>query len=160
MPSMDIVSKLDLHELSNSVDQTNREIDNRFDFKGSDAKIELSENVMTILAAGDFQIKQILDVLYKKLVKRGVSLECLDYGKIETSGKMFKQLVTAREGIEMDIARKIVKEIKQSKTKVQASIQQDQVRVSGKKRDDLQAIIAMMKASDLGLPLQFINFRD
>ncbi len=160
MPTMDIVSKLDLHELKNGVDQVNREIGTRFDFKGSDAKVELSNNVLTIIADGDFRIKQILDIIYKKFAKRGIDISCLEYGKVETFGKNVKQLVTAREGIDTDLAKKLIKDIKQTKIKVQASIQQDQVRVAGKKRDDLQEIIALLKTTDVGLPLQFINFRD
>jgi uncharacterized protein YajQ (UPF0234 family) len=157
---MDIVSKIDLHELKNGVDQTSRDIANRFDFKGTSASAEVSENLITLTGDSEFQIKQIQDILRTKLAKRQVDIECLEYGNIVESGRTAKQIITAREGIDQDLARKLVKQVKQSRLKVQAAIQQDQVRVSGKKRDDLQQIIQLLKGGDYGLPLQFINFRD
>ncbi len=160
MPSMDIVSKVDLHELANSVDQTNREISTRFDFKGSDAKLEQTEGAIKFIAQSDFQIQQMQDIFHKKLVKRGVDLDSIQYEDIEVSGRQVTRKAAAQEGIDKEYARKIVKDIKQSKLKVQVSIQQDQVRVSGKKRDDLQTVIAMLKGGDMSLPLQFVNFRD
>ena len=160
MPSFDVVSEIDKHELTNAIDQTNREISTRYDFKGSDAKIDLKDTTMTLDATGDFQIKQIHDVMYKKLIKRGIDTRCLDIGKIQTKGIRVAQEIKVREGIDKEAAKKIVKKIKDSKLKVQPAIQGEQVRVTGKKRDDLQAVIEMLKESDLDLPLQFINFRD
>ena len=160
MPSMDIVSKFDHHELANGVDQTMREINNRFDFKGTNASIEVNDREITLSAQSEFQVKQIQDILRAKLAKRTLDIACLDYGDFITSGQTVRQAIIAREGIDTDLARKLVKQIKQSKLKVQAAIQADQVRVTGKKRDDLQEIIQMLKAEDYGLPLQFVNFRD
>ena len=160
MPSFDVVSEIDKHELTNAIDQTNREISTRYDFKGSDAKIDLKDKTMTLDATGDFQIKQIHDVMYNKLIKRGIDTRCLDIGKIQTKGLRVAQEIKVREGIDKEAAKKIVKKIKDSKLKVQPAIQGEQVRVTGKKRDDLQAVIEMLKESDIDLPLQFINFRD
>lgn len=160
MPSMDIVSKVDLHELANSIDQTNREITGRFDFKGSSAKVDHTGSDIRFIADSEFQIKQMQDIFHKKLAKRGVNLDSIQYEKVEDSGRQATMVAKAREGIDKELARKIIKDIKQSKLKVQAAIQQEQVRVSGKKRDDLQAVIAMLKEKDMGLPLQFENFRD
>jgi len=160
MPSFDIVSEVDLHEVSNAVDQTNREVGTRFDFKGSDARVTLSDAVLTLHADSEFQIRQILDILYTKMARRGVDIAALSEGKIVTSGNKASLDITVRQGIDQDSARKLVKMIKQSKLKVQASIQGDQVRVSGKKRDDLQSIIRELKEAPLELPLQYINFRD
>ena len=160
MPSFDVVSEIDKHELTNAIDQTNREISTRYDFKGSDAKIDLKDKTMTLDATGDFQIKQIHDVMYNKLIKRGIDTRCLDIGKIQTKGLRVAQEIKIREGIDKEAAKKIVKKIKDSKLKVQPAIQGEQVRVTGKKRDDLQAVIEMLKESDIDLPLQFINFRD
>ncbi len=160
MPSFDVVSEVDKHELTNAIDQVNREISTRFDFKGSDAKIELKDTTMTLDATGDFQIKQIHDVMYKKLVKRGIDTRCLDFGNIHAKGVRVSQEIKIREGIDKEAAKIIVKKIKDSKLKVQAAIQGEQVRVTGKKRDDLQAVIEMLKQSEIDLPLQFNNFRD
>ena len=160
MPSFDVVSEIDKHELTNAIDQTNREISTRYDFKGSDAKIDLKDTTMILDATGDFQIKQIHDVMYNKLIKRGIDTRCLDIGKIQTKGIRVAQEIKVREGIDKEAAKKIVKKIKDSKLKVQPAIQGEQVRVTGKKRDDLQAVIEMLKESDIDLPLQFINFRD
>lgn len=160
MPSMDIVSKLEVQELANAVDQTNREIATRFDFKGTQAQVSVKEYELQLEAEGEFQIQQITQILDKKLVKRGIDLNCLESAAPVKSGKLVKQTITARAGIDAELAKKIVKLIKQSKLKVQAAIQQDQVRVSGKKRDDLQQVISLVKTADFNLPLQFINFRD
>lgn len=160
MPSFDVVSEVDMHEVTNAVDQTNREITNRYDFKGSDAKVELSEAMLMLHAASDFQIKQIQPMLYQKFTKRGIDVGCLEESEIETSGQRVHQKITVRQGVDKELGRKLVKKVKDSRIKVQASIQGDQVRVNGKKRDDLQSVIALLKGEDFGLPLQFKNFRD
>ncbi len=160
MPSFDVVSEVDLHELTNAVDQTNREVGNRFDLKGTIAKVEQNERVLTIIAEAEFQLGQILDILQGKLTKRGIDIDCLELGAIENSINASKQSVTARHGIDKDSARKIIKLVKETKLKVQAQIQQDQVRVSGKKRDDLQDAMSTLKNAAFDLPFQFTNFRD
>ena len=160
MPSFDIVSEIDKHELSNAIDQTNREISTRFDFKGSDASVELKGSSLTLDATGDFQIKQMHDILYNKLIKRGIDTRCLEPGKINPKGLRVHQEVSLKEGIDKDSAKTVVKTIKDAKLKVQAAIQGEQVRVTGKKRDDLQQVIALLKESSIELPLQFNNFRD
>lgn len=160
MPSFDVVSEIDGHELQNAVDQANREISNRFDFKGSDAKIELTDSVMTLVADSDFQIQQMQPMIFQKLSKRGIDVKALDQGDIQTSGQKARQVITVRQGIDKETASKIVKAIKSSKVKVQAAIQGEQVRITGKKRDDLQGVISMLKDGDFGLPMQYTNFRD
>jgi len=160
MPSFDVVSEVDHHELTNAVDQMNREITNRFDFKGSNAKVELKQQVMNIEAENEFQIKQMHDIIYKKLASRGIDTACLEQGKIEERGMRAYQAITVREGLDKELAKKIVKMIKDRKMKVQSAIQGEQVRVTGKKRDDLQSVIEMLKGADIELPLQFNNFRD
>lgn len=161
MPSFDVVSQVDEHELSNAVDQANREIGNRFDFKGIDAKFELKESVITIVAESTFQLKQMLDVLRHKLTARKIDIACLVAGEPQTSLSKATQPVTVQQGIESAMAKKIVKMIKeQKKLKVQTAIQGDQLRVTGKKRDDLQSVIAFLKEADLSVPLQYENFRD
>ena len=160
MPSFDVVSEVDRHELTNAVDQMNREISNRYDFKGSNAKVDLREQLLNIEAENEFQIKQMHDIIYKKLASRGIDTACLEQGKIEERGMRAYQTITVREGVDKELARKIVKMIKDTKMKVQAAIQGEQVRVSGKKRDDLQSVIEMLKSSDIDLPLQYTNFRD
>ena len=161
MPSFDVVSEIDAHELTNAIDQMNREIGNRFDFKGSNAKIDLTETAMNIEADSEFQINQIEDIVYQKLAKRGIDTRCLEKGKIEERGKRAYQTITVRQGIDKDLVRKIVKMIKDKKMKVQAAVQGEQVRVTGKKRDDLQQVITMLKEADsIDMPLQFNNFRD
>ena len=160
MPSFDVVSEVDLHELTNAVDQTNRDVGNRFDLKGTVAKVEQQERVLTIIGDAEFQIGQILDILQNKLTKRGVDIDCLELGEVENSISASKQSVTARHGIDKDSARKVVKLIKETKLKVQAQIQQDQVRINGKKRDDLQAVMSKLKKAAFDLPFQFTNFRD
>ena len=160
MPSFDIVSEVDMHEVTNAVDQTNREVGNRFDFKGSTARVEQKESMLTLHSDNEFQIKQILDILHKKMAKRGIDITALSQGDIESSGNKASLVITIRQGIDQDMARKIVKLAKETRIKVQASIQGDKVRVSGKKRDDLQSIIAMLDGAKLDLPLQYVNFRD
>lgn len=160
MPTMDIVSEIDAHELVNSVDQANREISTRFDFKGSDARVEQQENQLTLIATSEFQVEQMLDVLHKKLVKRGIRLDSLEAKPVEISGKTAKQIILVRKGIDQELAKKIIKLIKDTKLKVQATIQSDQVRVSGKKKDDLQAVISLLREAPLSQPVQFSNFRD
>lgn len=160
MPSFDVVSEVDHHEIANAVDQANREVATRFDFKGTDSKFELAGNQISLSTGSEFQLDQMLDMLYAKLAKRGVDLECAEAGEPVLMAKTASRTVTIREGIETELARTIVKQIKQSKSKVQASIQGDQVRVTGKKRDDLQAVMALLREAELGQPLQFKNMRD
>lgn len=160
MPSFDVVSEVDHHELTNAVDQANREVDNRFDFKGSGAKFQLTDKLITLTAPSDFQVKQMKDILAGKLVKRGLEVQSLEWGEITANLSEAKQEVTVKEGIDKELAKKIIKEIKNSKIKVQAAIQGEQIRVSGKNRDDLQQTIQLLKNKDFNLPLQFNNFRD
>lgn len=160
MPSFDVVSEIDMHELNNAVDQTNREVSTRFDFKGTDSRVELSGNVITLIAPTEFQVKQINDILQTKLSKRGIDIKCLEHGKISENLNEARQPVTLRQGIDKELAKKITRIIKDSKLKVQAAIQGEQVRVTGKKRDDLQEVIALLKKSNIELPLQYENFRD
>lgn len=163
MPSFDIVSEVNQVEVHNAVDQSNKEITNRFDFKGSDARIELSDKDKNLTAYADdeFKLEQVRDVLTAKLAKRGVDIRCLKMDKSEpVSGNKVKQVITVREGIEQELAKKIVKLVKDSKLKVQASIQGDAVRVSGAKKDLLQEAIALVRKSIADFPLQFKNFRD
>jgi uncharacterized protein YajQ (UPF0234 family) len=160
MPSFDIVSEVDIHEVTNAVDQTNREISNRFDFKGTSAKVEQTETGLVLESENDFQIKQMLDILHKKVAKRGIEVAALSESDIVTSINKASMAITIHQGIDQDSAKKIVKLIKGAKLKVQSSIQGDKVRVNGKKRDDLQETISLLKESGTGLPLQYINFRD
>lgn len=161
MPSFDIVSEVDKQELRNAVDQANKEIGNRFDFKGSDARIEQADYVLTVYADDDFKLDQVQEILNGKLVKRGIDIRCLDIGKSEkVSGNKVKRQVTVKNGIETELAKKVVKLIKDSKLKVTASIQGESVRVSGAKRDTLQECIALVRKSITEFPLQFQNFRD
>lgn len=161
MPSFDVVSEVNQQELRNAVDQANREISTRFDFKGSDARVESSENKLVIFADDEFKVNQARDILQLKLTKRGIDLLCLEFAKVETiGGNKAKQDATVREGIATELAKKIVKLIKDSKLKLQAAIQGEAVRVSGKNRDDLQSAIALLRKQKFDLPLQFTNFRD
>ena len=160
MASFDVVSEIDEHELGNAVDQANREIGNRFDFKGSDAKIDLSEEAMTLEADSDFQIQQMQPIILQKLTKRGIDISCLKHGDVQASGQKVRQVLSIKKGIDKEIASKIVKTVKNSKMKVQAAIQGDQIRITGKKRADLQSAITLLKSSEFELPLQYINFRD
>jgi uncharacterized protein YajQ (UPF0234 family) len=160
MPSFDIVSEVDLHEVANAVDQANREVGQRFDFKGTNAKFELKESVVTLSAPADFQLKQMLDILRLKLAKRGVDVECLKVDEPVVTGQTARQAVTLREGIDTELGKKIQRLIKDAKLKVQAQIQDKQVRVTGKSRDDLQSAIALVRKGGFDLPLQYTNFRD
>ena len=160
MPSFDTVSEVDHHELSNAIDQANREIGTRYDFKGSDAKIEQTDNQLTLNAESDFQIKQMTPILREKMSKRGIDVSCLEFSDVVEMNKRARQQILVREGLDQDLARKIVRLIKDSKIKAQAAIQGDQVRVTGKKRDDLQQIMQLLREANLGIPLQFNNFRD
>ena len=161
MPSFDIVSEVNLVEVKNALDQSNKEITNRYDFKGSDARVELADKIMTAYADSDFQLDQVKDVLLGKLAKRDVDVRCLDYAKVEkVSGNKVKQAITVKVGVETDLAKKLVRLIKDSKLKVQASIQWDAVRVSGAQRDVLQETIAMVRKEITDFPLQFNNFRE
>ncbi len=160
MPSFDIVSEVDKHELTNAVDQAHREITNRFDFKGSDAKIELTDDKISLYADSDFQVQQMHPVLYQKLTSRKIDISSLDPQKVEKVGKGARQYMLVKQGIDKDTAKKMVASVKDSKLKLQASVQGEQLRVTGKKRDDLQKAMALLKEADFGLPLQFQNFRD
>jgi uncharacterized protein YajQ (UPF0234 family) len=160
MPSFDVVSELNHHELANAIDQANRELDNRFDFKGSDAKFVLEKNELTLDAAAEFQLRQMLDIVKLRLSKRGIDLVCLDIQEPEVNLARAKQKVVLREGIDAEAARKIQRAVKDSKLKVQAAIQGEKLRVSGKSRDELQAAIALLKQQKLEVALQFNNFRD
>jgi len=160
MPSFDIVSTLDNHEITNAVDQTNREITTRFDFKDTNARVELSKETITITAPSDFQVKQVDEVLKNKFAKRQVDIRVLVYKELSTNLNEAKQLIEIKQGIDQDNAKKITKMIKEAGFKVQASIQGDQIRVTGKKRDDLQEVMAMLRQAKVAIPLQFVNFRD
>jgi uncharacterized protein YajQ (UPF0234 family) len=161
MPSFDIVSQVDKQEVKNAIEQTNREIGNRFDFKGSDARVEQNELQLTVFADDEFKLGQVLDVLRARLSKRNVDVRCLELGEVEKiSGDKVKRPLTVRVGVAQEKAKSIVKLLKESKIKVQASIQGDAVRVSGGKKDDLQAAIQLVRQSVTDVPLQYVNFRD
>ena len=160
MPSFDVVSEVDFHEVTNALDQANRELSTRFDFRGVEATFERTEESITMTADADIQLQQMLDILQNKLHRRGIDISCLDVADATKLGKQVKQKVIIKQGLDSDTARKIVKLIKTEKLKVQATIQGEKVRVTGKKRDDLQKTMATLKAADLDLPLQYDNFRD
>jgi hypothetical protein len=161
MPSFDIVSEVDMHELNNALDQSNREVGTRFDFKGTDASFELSnDSDITLSAEADFQVQQMLEMLRSKMVKRGIDIKSLKEGEVQLVGQKATMIVTVQQGIEADIARKIVKTVKEAKLKVQTAIQGEKLRVTGKKRDDLQQVMALLKEGSFGVPLQYDNFRD
>src|SRR5580658_10160436 len=160
MPSFDIVSEINLHELTNAVDQAVRELEQRFDFKDSGAKFELEETTVTMTATADFQLKQMLDILKLRIAKRGIDVGCLELKDPEVTLANAKQQVILKHGIDAETGKKVTRLIKDSKLKVQAQIQGEKVRITGKKRDDLQEAIALLKKSELGIPLQFNNFRD
>jgi uncharacterized protein YajQ (UPF0234 family) len=161
MPSFDVVCEANMVEVKNAVEQSNKEISTRFDFKGSDSRVEQKERELTMFADDEFKLGQLKDVLIAKMAKRSVDVRFLDYGKIEKiGGDKVKQIVTIKKGVSGDLAKKIVKLVKDSKIKVQASIQGDAVRVSGTKRDDLQSVIAMLRKDVTDTPLDFNNFRD
>jgi len=160
MPSFDIVSEVNMPEVNNAVDQASREVGTRFDCKGVEASFEVGEAEITVTAESDFQIQQMMEILRSKLVKRSVDVKSMQEGDIQQSGKRAIMKVTIQQGIEADVARKIVKLIKDKKLKVQTAIQGDKLRVTGKKRDDLQEVIAMLREENPGIPLQYNNFRD
>ena len=161
MPSFDVVSQVDWVEVTNAVDQANREIRNRYDFKGSDARVVRDESQLIVYADDEFKVEQAVDILHAKLAKRKVDLGCLQANPVRTiGGDKARQDIAVVHGVEQDLAKKIVKLIKDSKLKTQASVQGEQVRVSGKKRDDLQQVISLLREAKLGIPLQFVNFRD
>ena len=160
MPSFDIVSEADVQEVRNAVDQANREIGTRFDFKAVDASFELGDGEVRMQAEQEFQLGQMLDILRQKMVKRGVDLGALDVEAPVTTLNAARQRIGIKQGLDADTAKRLVKALKASKLKVQAQVQGDQVRVTGKKRDDLQQAIALLKQDDWGRPLQFNNFRD
>ena len=161
MPSFDIVSQVNQQEVKNALEQANKEIQNRYDFKGSDARIEQNELVLTVYADDEFKLGQVTDVLRQRMAKRGIDVRCLELGAVEKiSGDKVKRLVTVKTGIEQEKSKQIQKMIKDSKLKVQGSIQGDLLRISGAKKDDLQAAIQLVRQQVTDLPLQFINFRD
>ena len=160
MPSFDVVSEVNPHELTNAVDQANRELSTRFDFKGVDAKFVLEDQVISQSAPSDFQLKQMEDILRARLIARGIDVRCLEFGDVETNLAQAKQKVTVKQGIEQKLAKKIAAAIKEAKIKVETQINGDKLRVTGKKRDDLQDVIALLKKTEFELPLQFDNFRD
>jgi uncharacterized protein YajQ (UPF0234 family) len=160
VPTFDVVSEVNMHEVANALDQAGKELTTRFDLKNTGSKCERTDNVINVTSDSDFHLDQVLQVLMGKLAKRGVDLRSLKKGETVTSGKEVRQAITILQGIDADLARKIVKHVKDAKMKVQASIQEQKVRVSGKKRDDLQAAIALLKEAGFEQPLQFENFRD
>ncbi|MBT5219758.1 MAG: YajQ family cyclic di-GMP-binding protein [Woeseia sp.] len=160
MPSFDVVSEFDTHEASNAVDQANREVTTRFDFKGTESKYEFENNIITMTSQTDFQLQQMLSILHQKLAKRGIDIACLKAEQTELAGNVARKKIIMRQGLEAALSRELVKKIKSSKIKVQSSIQGEKLRISGKKRDDLQAVIALLKEEDTDLPLQYDNFRD
>ena len=160
-PSFDVVSEVDMQEVNNAINQTTKEITQRFDFKGTKSVVEVENgNSIKIVTEDDTRMRNIVDILQSKFIKRGVSIKNLEYGKVESAaGGLVRQSIRIKQGIEADVAKKITKDIKESKLKVQTQLQDDQVRVSGKKIDDLQAVIALLKSKDYGVELQFSNFR-
>ena len=161
MPSFDVVSKLDLQEVTNAVDQANRELANRFDFKGTGAEFErTAETIVTLKAQAEFQLKQMLEILKQRLASRRIDIRCADVADPQVNLASARQTVTLKQGIDAPLAKDLVKRIKDAKLKVEAQIQGDKLRVSGKKRDDLQAAIALLRAADAKMPLQYENFRD
>jgi cyclic-di-GMP-binding protein len=160
MPSFDIVSEVDTHELTNAVDQANRELTTRFDFKGVDASFERNDNLITQSAPSEFQLQQMTDILRARLAARKIDIRCLEFGDIETNLGGARQKVTVKQGIERELAKKIGNAIKDAKIKVDTQINGDKLRINGKKRDDLQAAMALLRGQEFELPLQFENFRD
>ena len=159
MPSFDVVSELDAHEVTNAVDNAAKELERRYDLRGK-ASFEFKDKTVILTADADFMLEQLIEILKLSLVKRKIDVQCLEYKDAYASGKVVKQEVILREGIEKELAKKIVAVVKEAKLKVQASIQGEQVRITGKKRDDLQEAIAVLRTQELGMPLQFDNFRD
>jgi uncharacterized protein YajQ (UPF0234 family) len=160
MPSFDIISEFDKHELQNAVDQANKEVGTRFDFKGTDSSFELNDDKLLMISESTFQLQQMFSIVCSKLTRRGIDIACMDVGDAKPSGKGMRQEIIMKQGLDSAVAKKIVKLIKDKKLKVQAAIQGDQVRVTGKKRDDLQEVIQMLREEKLEIPLQYDNFRD
>lgn len=160
MPSFDIVSEVDTHELTNAVDQANREVSTRFDLRGTSARFELEDNVITQKADNEFQLGQLMDILRARLSARQIDVRAMDVGKVETNLAEARQKVTIKQGIEQPVAKKIIAKIKEAKLKVEAQINGEKIRVTGKKRDDLQTAMALLRKADVEVPLQFENFRD
>ncbi|MDO9214356.1 MAG: YajQ family cyclic di-GMP-binding protein [Methylococcales bacterium] len=160
MPSFDIISEFDMHEAKNAVDQASKEVDTRFDFKGTNSSFELKDEKLIMVSESTFQLQQMFSIICAKLSRRGIDIACMEVGEAKGSGKLMRQEITLKQGIESVAAKKIVKLIKDKKLKVQAAIQGDKVRVTGKKRDDLQEVIQMLRDEKLEIPLQFDNFRD
>ena len=160
MPSFDIVSKADKHELSNAIDQARRDLENRYDLRGTNSRFELADFVVTQFAPSEYQLEQLLEMLRMRLAKRGIDLRCLDIGEVESNLAEARQTITIKQGIEQVQAKAIIARIKEAKIKVDTQINGDKLRVSGKKRDDLQLVIALLRKAELELPLQFENFRD
>ena len=160
MPSFDVVSELDSHEVSNALDQANREVTTRYDFKGVNARFDQGEDMVTMRADVEFQLQQMLPILHEKLIKRGIDIRCLELKDPETTNMKSSQVVLMKSGLEKELAKKVVKYLKEQKLKVQSQVQGDQVRVTGKKRDNLQEAIASLREGEFDMPLQFTNFRD
>ena len=160
MPSFDVVSEVNIHELTNAVDQANRELSTRFDFKGVEAKFVLEDKLITQSAPSDFQLKQMTDILRARLIARQIDARCLEFGEVENNLAGARQKVTVKQGIERETAKKIQAALKDAKLKVDSQINGDKLRVNGKKRDDLQEAIALLRKADFAIPLQFENFRD
>jgi cyclic-di-GMP-binding protein len=160
MPSFDVVSELNAHEVTNAVDQASREVSQRFDFKGTGARFVLEEFKVTLHAPADFQLKQMLEILKLRVSKRGIDVSCMQVGEPQIALNEARQEVTLKHGIDADTGRKLVKQLKESGLKIQTQIQGDKLRVIGKKKDDLQAAIALLRKSEAGVPLQYVNFRD
>ena len=160
MPSFDVISEVDKHELTNAVDQANRELVTRFDFKGTDAKFELNDFAITQSGSSEFQLKQMMDILRGRLVARNIDVRSLELADPETNLAGSRQKITVKQGIEQPVAKKLIAAMKEAKLKIEAQINGDKLRVSGKKRDDLQAAMAVLRKAEVDLPLQFDNFRD
>lgn len=160
MPSFDVVSEFESHEATNAVDLANRQLQTRWDFRDADVSFSLDDNTITMAASDEFQLNQMRDILEASLIKRGIKASCVEYGKTTGAGKQVKRAATLRHGIDKDLAKKMVKAVKDAKLKVQTAMQGEQIRVTGKKRDDLQAVMALLKAEEYDIPLQFTNFRD
>lgn len=160
MPSFDVVSKVDVHELTNAVDQAKRELEKRYDFRGTNARLEMEGYVINQFASSEYQLDQLLEILRLRLAARGIDPRCLDLGKVESNLAGARRILTVKQGIEQLASKKLLAQLKESKLKVDAQINGDKLRVSGKKRDDLQLAIALLRKTDCELPLQFENFRD
>ena len=160
MPSFDVVSEVDNHELNNAIDQANREIETRYDFKGAEARVDRDGENLRLDAQSEFQLEQMMDILLKKMAKRGIDVRCVEQGKMVETGRRATLPVSVKQGIDADAAKRMVKAIKDSKIKVQAAVQGEKLRISGKKRDDLQAVMSLLRGGEWDRPLQFENLRD